>query len=251
MDNWSIVSSVTKPELHSFLKEWLASASKQEMRGLLLIQAIWKHKGHKKFKPRTQVSLPKLNRRRASTYQEEFAGLSAIQYKESHLNWKDVPACTVLTAPALAVLEQWATLDDDRYYSDLVLASLRGMAAASSCYSPPVTEKAAKFVWNSGLHKQKTLDSRKRSSSQTTMRPWVPQVKPAVPLLLESPTFKVQKYPWMKGNGNLLAWPGSTKAASLYQETFTSHFNRSRLSPVPRFASSVALTRMIPSPDLS
>mmetsp|Transcript_25521 Transcript_25521/g.44486 ORF Transcript_25521/g.44486 Transcript_25521/m.44486 type:complete len:253 (+) Transcript_25521:1464-2222(+) len=244
--NWSIVTSVAKQEYLDGLKEWLQSATQQELKGLLVIKQVLKHKGTKKFKPRKICKLPKLQRTKGSIYQENYNSPVEDNFLLSHRKLKELPASHILSPTALSVLETWVELHDDRYFRNLLLTCLRGMAAVCNCYSPPVTENRATFVWKPMPPRHKVVDRKQRSISQTDFRPQEP-----LPEMLRTMSPKVDlkhKRPhWMKGNGNILAMPGSTKISSSYQDSFAAFYNSSPSSKLHRFTSSVALTRMIPS----
>lgn len=246
--NWSVIATVARPEYFGQLREWLDTATKQELKGLNVIRAVWKHKGHKRFKPRRQCSLPKLHQRRGSLYQEEFKGSTNDVFILSHRKLKDLPASQVLTPAALTILEDWNSLHDDRYYRNLMLTCLRGMAAVCACYSPPVTEHKANFVWKSIPKMTRASDVRYRSISQTDTRATDNLAAAYVSQSPSKPVFKLHRPAWTKGNGDILAMPGTIKSTSNYQDSFAAYYNLVPSASAARFASSVALTRMIPNP---
>jgi hypothetical protein len=248
---WGLVTSVTKAELHSRLRGWLDSATKQEIKGLVAINAIWKHKGQKLFKPKPKCFLPEVSlpKRNISTYKATFVGKTNDYFVLSHRKLKDLPASQVLTPTALSVLEHWLTLKDDKYYRTLMLTCLRGMAAVCMVYAPSISESSTVYGWKTLPHQHKSPVQVSKSRSESALRPWAPRSE-KLELSATVSEFKIYKANWANGNGNILAWPGGSKQGTLYQDTYTAFYNKSPTVQPARFVSSVALSRMIPYPDV-
>lgn len=248
---WAVIEAATKPELQSRLKIWLESASRQELKGLLIIKAVVKHKGQKLFKPKPKCELPQITKKHNSTYNEEFTGKTTEIFVLSHRKLKDLPASGVLNPSTLATLERWVELRDDKNYRQLMLTCLRGMAAVCSCYSPPISESYSKFTWTTPVFTAVQRSQKlTQSTSDVDLRPWVPPTEQPEAMLTTVSEFKIHKSKWKNGNGDILTWPGHTKQGTLYQDTFVAFPNQKKTVQLPRFRGSVALSRMIPSPDL-
>lgn len=263
---------ILKPELVKLLATWVQTASREEVKGLKVIAAVYKHKGVKKFrsKPQTaQSDLPTLKevaaerrkRQLQSTYEAEFSALRVSEQRSAVLRFRklsDLPCSTVLNSIALRFLESWVVLGDDIIYQELVLSCLRSLAATVSADRQSISEQRKQFVWNDptrvfSAHRVDQIAQQLRTKSSATQRPWI---RPPTPVIENTDfTSKVfskeeldrRKQALIRGSGAITSWAGAPiKPVSAYQDTYVTHFIKYHQAPPPDFRTSISVGRLIP-----
>jgi hypothetical protein len=263
---------ILKAELVGSLATWHQTATSDEVKGLKIIAAVYKHKGVKRFRSKPQTSyseLPTLRevaaeRRKKqlqSHYEAEFSSSRPSEQKSAVLRLTklgDLPCSFVLNSVALKFLESWVLLGDDPKYQELALIALRSMAAVVSSHSQAISEQRKQFVWNDPTrgfkaHRVDQVAQQLRSKTSGTQRPWIrPQTPLKEDLTLNPSTFSRQdlerrKQALIKGSGAILAGASAPfKAVSAYQDTFVTHFIKYQQRPPPDFHTSISLGRLIP-----
>jgi hypothetical protein len=263
---------ILKTELVSSLATWHQTATRDEVKGLKIIAAVYKHKGAKKFRSKPQTShseLPTLReiaaeRRKKqlqSHYEAEFSGSRPSESKSAVLRLRklgDLPCSFVLNSVALKFLESWVLLGDDPKYQELALIALRSMAAVVSADSQAISEQKKQFVWNDPTrgfkaHRVDQVAQQLRSKTSGTQRPWIrPQTPLKEDMNFSSTSFSRQdlerrKQALIKGSGSIIAGSAAQfKAVSAYQDTFVTHFVKYQQRPHPDFHTSISLGRLIP-----
>jgi hypothetical protein len=263
--------NIVKPEFLPSLASWTSTATRDEVKGLKIMDAICKYKGAKRFriKPTTArrvvPSLRELEeqmRRKQlqSTYVAEFAASKPDSLKPAILRLRklsDLPCSSVLSSVALRFLETWLELEDDVSYQELVLVSLRSIAATVNASRQAVSEQKKQFVWidpSRGFSPQRVshVAAPTRSKSSRLTRPQLSSPTKA-DTSFDSKVFTKEdqdrrKRILIKGSGAITSWVGAPQhSATAYQDSYVTHITRYHQAPHPDFRTSISLGRLIPT----
>lgn len=270
-DNSSLTETSLKPLLISVLTSkvapysdsFLASATKNEIKGLKIISSICKHEGRKKFRPRVSqndsvldTTLDNLKKKYLkSNYNSEFCKESGPEtdiFKYKKLN--ELKCSEVLNGKCLEYVERWLGLKDDIYYQDHLLMFLRGIYSVyKSEESIPTSMHRESYSWVRAhrasaspnklvpLSKLKTPVQSKRSESLSLSKPVHNPSSSRV-----SPQLQALKA--LRGNGELTSWISNvhSKHTSQYQETYVPIFHKPSQQTKSNFHTSV-VCRLLPS----
>ncbi|CAG9329983.1 unnamed protein product [Blepharisma stoltei] len=270
-----ILEVILKPQFKSKSSSWLQSASKNEIKGLKLIGAIFTHKGKKKFKTRSdshRASLPNINsyeselrkRQLQSTYELEFGGSKAYHETNifSYRKLSDISASDILTPVTVMFIENWVELKDDIVYQNLILQCLRSLNAVFKSNETGRTETQASYRWNDPSknftsHRLDQVSTALIGQRTTEHKAWSrPQTTQAVdtninPLTFTKEDLKKRKQALIQGSGVVGKWvviPVNPNITN-YQETFTTHFNKYQRAPPPDFHTSISGGKLCPDPE--
>lgn len=261
------LSLALKTELLPAARNWLQTASKEELKGLKVISAVLKNKGAKKFraqpsdlkstlKPEEEFKKNQFK----SSYSVEFgtgpqaSAPNIFQYRKL----SDLPCSSTLSPIALRFLEQWISLRDSPVYQQLVLSCLRAIYAVVKSASARTSEAVNSFKWvdpsrNFTSHR---IDLVKLERPQTHgNKPWA-RPETAKPTVNEDAALRLTKEDLQKrvdalrGDHGIFRQAGGTAmpASSEYQRTFVTHFNKYRKPQGFDGHTSIALGRVCPEP---
>lgn len=259
-----LLKELLKPELHPNIPKWFYSASKAEKKGLRLIAAIVKNKGSRKFRTRSTTStlpaLAELQKPKYETqYSTDFSNIPITTRSHAAIfryrKLADLPCSHVLNPMPLRLLEQWFGLQDDTYYQELVLGTIRSFQAAADMSKPTLSETQAKFIGYdySNLYSSHNMRASARVVKEPKVtKPWVRPEKPAVLPPLE-PTFtsiddlKRRREMHMGSTvGRLAAMQSVEPMLSNYQRAYVTHFTNYENRPKADLFTSMSCGKLCP-----
>jgi hypothetical protein len=233
---------ILKAEYLKFFDIWASTATKNELKGLKVIKAILKHQGKKRFKPKKQsedqdiINTAEEIRKKymKSYYKSEYCSNSILNNPETDIlkykNLNELKSSEVLNKDALAQLESWLGLGDDKYYQALMLAFLRGVYSVSRTQAyVPVSSHRDNFNWRTSSRNRSVMSTKDskpvQSLSVKTRAKSIEadlQTKPA-PIQYNPIGHKLRNLQDLKGNGGITNWISNIPAnnTSLYQDSFT------------------------------
>jgi hypothetical protein len=248
----------------------LQTATKDEIKGLKVVQAIVKHKGQKRFKTQEKVERYDIDqarsdiRRRTMTsfYTSQFSSMSPDRHHVSEiLKYKRLPELNysqILQPQALQCIENWLKLDDDPSFKDLLITFLQGMHSVCKINENlPVTSNQETFHWFSKDEKERmnfpisVKSTTNKFFSKAKSRSVVAeQVKPDMNRSFYEPKFyqdrMVRK---MRGSGDFINWVYDQNA-SMYQQSFASKINKIPTEKA-KPANSSTVIRVLPKTSLN
>ncbi|EGR31518.1 hypothetical protein IMG5_107370 [Ichthyophthirius multifiliis] len=163
-----ILKQIIRQEYLKYYNDWLCTANEKEARGLQLIGAIFKHKGHKKFRAKPPVvQLQQLHQQQefdfqkaeemyrktqiSSTYGFEFGYLQKnLKPQQNVFKYKKCSELTFakpLTDLAKLFIDNWIELKDELEFQELVLACLRSLYSRCQAQEVPKTETQTGYEW--------------------------------------------------------------------------------------------------------
>lgn len=272
MDNSNFIpflESILKPPCCRFINTWLQTATKDEIKGLKIIQAIVKHKGQKRFKKhekqeRFDIEQARQDVRRrtmTSFYSSHYGSASPSNHHMSEiLKYKrlsELPYSQVLQAGVLSVVENWLKLDDDQKFKDLLLTFLQAMNSVCKINENlPVTSNQDTFQWFSKEEKERMnfpitvkntkvqFFDRKKSHSLVNEMNTTTQIR----TFYEPKFYQERMVRKMRGSGDFINWVYDQNA-SIYQHSFASKINKVPTEKaVP--ANSSTVIRVLPKASL-
>lgn len=272
--NSDILKLILKPQFHSRSEILLEACSPNELKGLKLISAIFKHKGKRKFRNShnsSNASVPNMKssetelRKRAlvSTYESEFsyranAETNILQYRKL----SELQLSEILTPISVMFIESWIDLKDDIKLQNLVMDCLRSLNAIIKSTGSGVSENHKAYQWNDPTknlkpHRLDQVYSSMSKRSHSTIKPWVrpssaqPVDTKITPVTFTKEDLNRRKQALILGSGVIGKWVVApiNPNVSHYQETYTTHFNRYQKTPVPDKYTSISAGRMCPNPD--
>ncbi|CAG9312320.1 unnamed protein product [Blepharisma stoltei] len=271
-----VLNWILKPQYKDKAISWAQACTSDEMKGLKLIGAIFKHKGKKKFRknshdPNTSARSVKAfeselrKRQLMSTYESEFSyranpNTNILQYRKLG----DIQCSEILTPLAVMFIEEWIDLKDDPKYQSLVLQCLRSLNAIIKSSSASVSETHKSFLWNDPTknfkpHRLDQVSSALGNRSQSASKPWVrpnsaQQVDTKInPVMFTKDDLNKRKQALISGSGIIGKWvvAPTNPHISHYQETYVTHFHKyMRADPGDKYTS-ISVGRMLPTPDIS
>jgi len=268
LEKQRVLAALLQPSLLPKAALWLQSADPNDIRGLKLLAAVYKHKGTKKFRKGLgttfseasfQEAYQELNRRTMlSTYDSDFTQDRTSTALLTSARFDKFPCVQVLNPEARRYLRNWISLKDSEVCVQLVLSTLRSILAyvnypktliseMKHTYTDPTTQLLSKSF---AFHRQN------RSSIGSLPPKDVPKPHPARPTSQLSQSFsysdlKARKRALYKGSGQVATWlVGPQDHQTHYQEQFSTPFNKYALPPLLDYHTSLSLARLIPNPDL-
>mmetsp|Transcript_24024 Transcript_24024/g.27204 ORF Transcript_24024/g.27204 Transcript_24024/m.27204 type:complete len:380 (+) Transcript_24024:30-1169(+) len=170
----TILKSIVHPDYHRHMEIWHETATKEERKGLYLVQSIIKHSGKKRFKiqkekkdqyaeilrPTTAEDVKHFaesftKRGYSSSYGAFFAEKDTDKKKmlekgKCILNYKklaDLTCSQYLSKISLIYIDHWLALGDDEDYKGYVLAFTRSVASAVRSFNIAVSHSRSEFDW--------------------------------------------------------------------------------------------------------
>lgn len=241
----SFAESILKANCAKYLPTWLQTATKDEIKGLKVAQAVIKHKGQKRFKKHEKPERYDIDqahqdiRRRTMTsyYTSQYSSVSPNNHISEILKYKklsELPYSQVLQPTSLSHLENWLKLDDDPKFKDLLLNFLQGINSVSKINENlPVTSNQETFYSFSKDEKARmnfpvTVKStevkffeKKKShsvvSDQNRDRP--------MKTFYEPKFYQERMVRKMRGSGDFINWVYDQNA-SMYQHSFATRTNK-------------------------
>lgn len=261
-----VAQHFVKEEYKDYIQTWLNNASKNEIKGVKVIQAVIKNHGKKKFRPRTEnpnksFRLDPSYLRRTymkSAYNSSFCAEAENYISESkvlrHKKLHELHFSKILTKQALFFLERWIELKDSPHYLDCMMACLRGIYSVVKIQkgiTDPLQRES--YRWFTVQEMEKAFASKRNNP-----RP-VPvdtgnhraQSQPAMQRCLETSfeksNSKEKRQTMLRGCGNLTGWNTfyEPKVTS-YQNSFATQQNKSTRDSIPDYKTSTVM-RVLPS----
>ncbi|OMJ66841.1 hypothetical protein SteCoe_36171 [Stentor coeruleus] len=275
------VSQIVNPDLVKLAQElvldehfpcipiWLSTATKNEIKGLKVVNAIVKHEGRKKFRPK-QIPTESLLQNSAdllrkkymkSNYEAEYCQESQNNQQVDILKYRQLNElkCTeVLKKLPLAYLKNWLTLKDEPNYQYLMLTFLRGIySVAKTQTAIPSSSHREYFSWvkndntrRNGLA-SKSVDRKNTQKSSSKRTESFSEAK----YHYESPKYaeishRTRGIQALKGNGEITSWVSHLQGVktSLYQDSFIPLFAKKIIAPKADFNTSI-VCRLLPNND--
>lgn len=257
--------SILKPVCLKYIQTWLQTATKDEIKGLKVVQAIVKHKGQKRFKTQEKVERFDIDqaktdiRRRTMTsyYTSQYSSMSParshvseiLKYKKlSELNYSQI-----LQHQVLQFIENWLHLDDEASFKDLMITFLQGLHSVCKINeNMPVTSNQETFHWFSKDEKarmnfpisvkntQTKFYERKKSRSVVAEDPKLSLNK----TFYEPKFYQERMVRKMRGSGDFINWVYEQNA-SMYQQSFASKINNNPAEKA-KPANSSTVIRVLP-----
>jgi len=163
------LEKIIQPQLLQHFVDWDKFANEKEKKGLKLIDAIYKHKGLKKFRadpPSKQLeSFQKSNtidykkaeelfrkNQITSLYSSEYGSVVKESKPQTNIfryqKCSDTEFKNVLTKLAVQFLDNWIDLQDEAEFQDLVLLCLRSLNARYKSIQVAKSEFKNEYNWN-------------------------------------------------------------------------------------------------------
>ena len=262
----SAAESIFKPACLSFLKTWLDTATKDELKGLKIIQAVIKHKGKKRFKKHTKTeridfetaAVDMRRRTMQSYYNTQYSSVSPEKYHVSDIlkfrKLSEQKYSQVLKESALQVINQWIALGDDPSFVDSLVLCLQGIHAVVKINENlPVTSNQDNFYWFTKEERSRAnvpssnfsatapnFHPKKKSSSVVT------DEMNSTPLrsFFEPSFYQERMVRKMRGSGDFINWVYDQNS-SVYQNSFASKVNKNP-NKVAKPANSSTVVRVLP-----
>jgi len=263
-----VLAALLQPSLLPKAALWLQSADLNDIRGLKLLAAVYKHKGTKKFRKGLgttfseasfQEAYQELNRRTMlSTYDSDFTQDRTSTALLTSARFDKFPCVQVLNPEARRYLRNWISLKDSEVCVQLVLSTLRSILAYVNYPKTLISEMKHTYTDPTAqlLSKSFAFHRQNRSSIGSLPPKDVPKPHPARPTSQLSQSFsysdlKARKRALYKGSGQVATWlVGPQDHQTHYQEQFSTPFNKYALPPLLDYHTSLSLARLIPNPDL-
>lgn len=269
----AVLQTILLPQYQTRVDGWLEEATASERKGVKMMGAIHKHKGLKKFRvvqtanSAARLQAAQLLQKRAlmTTYEAEFTTENSqrpLMAVLSRTRFSDLPCSQILNSVTIRFIESWVSLHDSDEYIECVLETLRSLLAYFNSAKRPTTETKRQYVWNdpSRLMKPHRLDHLNNRSTlsrnASSGRPWVvPKPVEQHDVTIKANTFTAEdmrrrRDALAKGSGQVATWiVGPPDMLSIYQNTYTTHFNKYKGVPAPELHTSVSVGRMVPNPD--
>ena len=267
-DMQRILAALLQPSLLPKASLWLQSADQNDLKGLKLLSAIYKHKGAKKFRKGLVTTLSEasfqeayheLNRKAMlSTYDSEFSQDRAHTALLTSARFEEFPCVKVLNPEAKRYVRNWISLKDSETCVQLVLSTLRAILAFVNYPRTVISEMKQTYTDPSAKLLAKSLVFHRQNRSSIAFLPQKdpPKPHPERPISQLSQSFaledvKRRKKALYKGSGQVATWLISSQDHQThYQEQFSTPFNKYTLPPLPDHHTSMSLARLIPNPDL-
>lgn len=268
--------SLFKPCFWQYIEPWLQTATRFEIKGLKVLQAIAKHKGTKRFKmyekpQRNDYESAAVDIRRKtmqSYYTTQYSSLSPDRnHERTHeseiLNFKrlsELKYSSVLKDHILSLAEKWIALGDDIKYRDLIIISLQGFHSVCKINeNVPVTTSQDSFYWFSAEERQRnnfpttTLNMTSKNFKPASKRRNSVSIESKGPLepmrsFFEPKYYQERMTRKMRGSGDFVTWIYD-KNSSMYQNAFASKINNCP-AQVAKPANSSTIIRVLPIENL-
>ncbi|OMJ77074.1 hypothetical protein SteCoe_23426 [Stentor coeruleus] len=272
-----VSETLFKPCYWQYIEPWLQTATKSEIKGLKILQAIAKHKGNKRFKiyekpQQNDYESAAVDLRRKtmqSYYTTQYSSLSPERtYERTHeseiLNFKrlsELKYSSVLKDHILSLTEKWISLDDDIKYRDLIIITLQGFHSVCKINeNVPVTTSQDTFYWFSTEERHRnnfpisTLNMTSRNFKSIPKRRNSVGIESKGPLepmksFFEPKYFQERMTRKMRGSGDFVTWIYD-KNMSMYQNAFASKINNCP-AQVAKPANSSTIIRVLPIENLN
>ncbi|EGR27649.1 hypothetical protein IMG5_191880 [Ichthyophthirius multifiliis] len=162
----NILQQIIKPEYIIYYKDWLNCSSEKERRGLQLLGAIYKHKGHKKFRSKPpSVQLQQITQQEecnfqkaeemfrksqiTSSYSQEYGYLQKFLKPQKNVfqckKCSELPFSKPLTELTKLFVDNWIDLNDELEFQELVLACLRSLYSRQLAQEVPRSETKMQY----------------------------------------------------------------------------------------------------------
>ena len=239
----TMAEKIVLPEFFEILDIWAETATKSEIKGLKIMNAITNSSGNKRFKQIVKKSselndsIVKEFRKNClkTSYDSEFSKFKQNTNKVDILNYTkitEIKCSEIIRKEALVSLEKWLSFNEDQAYQSLILRFLRGLH----------------LLIRSFLLKDHLNSSQKpRKSSMTTEKSLF---NTGFPQISEKPlkSHKQKSLENYKGNGEITRWVSSLPATnkSLYQDSFLALTFLSKKPRKPDFSTSLVL-KLLPN----
>lgn len=258
--------SIISSQYAKYVDFWLKNATKNEIKGLKVIQSIIKSEGKKRFRHQVlkattfDLKAAEIEFRKEamrSNYDREFgmeqlkniSGSAILRFRKL----SELAFASILTKEALMYLERWISLKDNEEYQTLMLNGLRGLYSVVKIQQNlPVTQTQESFYWYSEEDQERVKQSN-RKFVQTApnyykrSRRAVSQSNPAE-ITFEVPKYdrsisKDRRISGLKGSGDFTSWISNlnTGKVSLYQDSFSTHFSPLRSCHKSDYNTSMAI----------
>lgn len=253
-------------EYSQYANVWLSTATKNEIKGLKVVNAVVKHEGKKRFKPRKKAetlnsgnSAEQLRKKYMNSYYNSEYCLNAKKsqseteiFKYKKLN--ELRCSSVIRKNVLLYLEKWLLTGDEEHYQSLMLSFLRGIYSVIKTQTAvPSSSHRENFEWvkiagvrrevkNLSVEKP-VVEAKKNNRTQSTGDQPFPAIGMQNPM-----GHRLRNLQGLKGNGEITSWISYVPNinSSLYQDSFAVQF--SKKAPVPKndFHTSIVF-RLLPN----
>lgn len=218
-----------------FFDSWLASASKQEKKGLKILHSIFNTQGKKRFQSKVpknenslRISLDHLRKKQMRTsYDVQFCDGSPDLHEPEIFKYKsinDFHYSQVLTQNAREYLNAWLELKDDPGYKSSILRFLKSFFSVYKVQAGFLTSTHREsFQWVEGEKTGNRVKScTKGIEEKGHKRTLSLQIQTDKILPKLDRGYKLKAQQGLMGNGKITAWVSNLrgKDASLYQDSY-------------------------------
>lgn len=231
-----VADSLISPKYSKFFSHWFSSSSKQEKKGLKILNSIFLSQGKKRFQIKIpkkenilQLSLEQLRKKQMRTsYDIQFCPESPDIHEPEIFKYKsinDLHFSQILTPVAKEYLNAWLELKDDPEYKSsvyLFLKSFYSVYVVQSGYLTSTHRESFQWVQSSGSGNRVKSCAKEIDSQGGHKRTLSLQIQPDKILPRVDRGYKLKAQQGLMGNGKITYWVANLNGrdASLYQDSY-------------------------------